>query len=146
LDSRRRQFTPLKYEFWGAYLAQIDDGTTALYAIEPFNAGLFNHALSPSAYPPDRSRGLLPVNIYFGWVSAERDGDAAVALRQSTAAVRSAALADGQDVADAAIYGNGALFGTPVEDIYGANVPRLREIWKRVDPMEVMSLAGGFKL
>jgi len=86
------------------------------------------------------------MNIYFGWVSAERDGDVAAALRQSTAAVRAAALADGQDVADAAIYGNGALFGTPVEDIYGANVPRLREIRKRVDPMDVMSLAGGFKL
>jgi hypothetical protein len=56
------------------------------------------------------------------------------------------ALADGQDIGDAAIYGNGALFGTPVEDIYGANVPRLRGIRKRADPMDVMSLAGGFKL
>jgi hypothetical protein len=86
------------------------------------------------------------MNIYFGWESDERDGEVAAALRQSTAAVRAAALADGQDVADAAIYGNGALFGTPIEDIYGANVPRLREIRKRVDPMDVMGLAGGFKL
>ena len=46
-------------------------------------------------------------------------------LRQSAAAVRAAALADGQDVASAAIYPNDALFDTPLEDLYGANVPRV---------------------
>ena len=66
-------------------------------------------------------------------------------LRQSSAAVSAAALADGQDVAGAAIYPNDALFGTPLEDIYGANVPRLKEIRKRFDPKDVMGLAGGFK-
>jgi hypothetical protein len=111
-----------------------------------FNAGLFSHTLTPSAYPPDRSCPFLPINIYFGWTSPERDSDVAAALRQSTAAVRAAALADGQDVGGAAIYGNEALFGTPVEDIYGKNVPRLREIRKSVDPMDVMGLAGGFRV
>ena len=87
----------------------------------------------------------MPTNIYFGWSSSARDAEVAAMLRQSSAAVRAAALADGQDVASAAIYPNDALFGTPLEDIYGANVPRLREIRKRVDPKDVMGLAGGFK-
>jgi len=68
-------------------------------------------------------------------------------LRESTAAVKAAAVAGGQDVAHAAIYPNEALFkfGTPLEDIYGANVPRLKQIRKKVDPKDVMGLAGGFK-
>jgi len=66
-------------------------------------------------------------------------------LRESTAAVKAAAVADGQDVAHAAIYPNGALFGTPLEDIYGGNVPRLKQIRKKVDPKDVMGLAVEFK-
>ena len=73
------------------------------------------------------------------------DDDIADALRQSTEAVRAAAIADGQDVADAFVYGNYALFGTPVKSVYGANLPRLTEIQQRVDPTNVMGLAGGFK-
>ena len=87
----------------------------------------------------------MPTNLYFGWSSSARDADVAAMLRQSAAAVRAAALADGQDVASAAIYPNDALFDTPLEDLYGANVPWLREIRKKVDPKGVMGLAGGFK-
>lgn len=55
------------------------------------------------------------------------------------------AVAEGQDVADAAIYGNYALADTPLEAIYGDNVERLRAIHAAVDPSNVMGLAGGFK-
>ena len=87
----------------------------------------------------------MPVNLYFGWSSSARDADVAAMLLRSTTALRAAALADGQDIADAAVYGNDALFDTPLEDIYGTNVPRLKEIRKKVDPKDVMGLAGGFK-
>ena len=40
---------------------------------------------------------------------------------------------------------NYALFDTPLEDMYGANVPRLRKIRAEIDPEDVMGLAGGFK-
>lgn len=55
------------------------------------------------------------------------------------------AVAEGQDVADAFIYGNYALADTPLERIYGDNVARLRAIHDAVDPNNVMGLAGGFK-
>lgn len=87
----------------------------------------------------------MPTNLFFGWSSSTRDADVAAMLQQSSAVVRAAALADGQDVASAAIYPNDALFDTPLEDMFGANVLRLRKIRKKVDPKGVMGLAGGFK-
>jgi hypothetical protein len=65
-------------------------------------------------------------------------------MRQHTEALRNAALADGQNVSHAAVYMNEALFDTPLEDIYGANVPRLRKIRSEIDPEGVMGLTGGF--
>jgi hypothetical protein len=123
----------------------LDISTFVSYDVEPFDPGLFTHSLTPSAYPPDRSRPLLPTNLYFGWTNPDRDADVAAALQQSTDAVRAAAVADGQDVANAFVYGNYALFGTPVQAVYGANLPRLTAIQQTVDPTNVMGLAGGFK-
>jgi hypothetical protein len=54
--------------------------------------------------------------------------------------VRAAALADGQDVSNAAVYVNYALFDTPLEDMYGGNVERLRKIKAAIDPDDVMGL------
>ena len=55
------------------------------------------------------------------------------------------ALADGQSLSHVAVYPNNALPDTPLGDIYGGNVPRLRKIRAEVDPEDVMGLAGGFK-
>jgi hypothetical protein len=67
------------------------------------------------------------------------------ALRQHTEQARAALLADGQDVSRAAVYVNYALYDTPLEDMYGRNVQRLREIRTEIDPEDVMGLTGGFK-
>ncbi len=67
------------------------------------------------------------------------------AIRESTDILRAAALADGQDVEHAVVYPNYALFDTPLEDMYGQNVARLRALRRAVDPEDVMGLAGGFK-
>jgi hypothetical protein len=69
----------------------------------------------------------------------------AQALREGSKAIRDVALAEGQNISHAPPYVNYALFGTPIEDIYGHNVPRLREIKAEIDPENVMGLAGGFK-
>ena len=66
-------------------------------------------------------------------------------LRQNTEEARAAVLADGQDLSHAAVYVNYALFDTPLKEMYGANVLRLRKIRARIDPEDVMRLAGGFK-
>ena len=69
----------------------------------------------------------------------------ALELRQNTEDARAAVLADGQDLSHAAVYPNYALFDTPLEEMYGENVARLRKIRAEIDPEDVMGLAGGFK-
>ena len=105
---------------------------------------MFTHG-SGSAYPPDRSHALFPSVVFYAWSNASLDDTIASAMRNHSEAIHNVALADGQNVSDAAIYVNYALFGTPLEDIYGDNVPRLRRIRAKIDPEDVMGLAGGFK-
>ena len=124
----------------------MDIGGAVSYDVEPFNPGLFSHSNVQSAYPPDRSRPFFPTSIQFAWTSPSNDANFATAILQSTNTIRAAAIAEGQDVSDVAVYGNYALFETPVEDVYGANLPRLRSIQSNVDPNNVMALAGGFKV
>ncbi len=123
----------------------MDVAGAVSYDVEPFLPSLFSHSNSPSAYPPDRSRALFPTNVYFAWTSSSKDSDVAAALLQSTNTIRTAAMAEGQNLTDVALYGNYALLRTPVEDLYRQNLPRLRSIRNMVDPNNVMALAGGFK-
>ncbi|THH19350.1 hypothetical protein EW146_g1809 [Bondarzewia mesenterica] len=130
-------------KFWGQNLL-LDTATFVSYDVEPFAPSLFTHG-SASAYPPDRSRGLLPLNIYFAWGASLADSAMYDAITQSSQTITAAAISDGQDIADAAIYGNYALFDTPLENIYGSNVDRLKSIKQVYDPDNVMGLTGGFK-
>jgi hypothetical protein len=123
----------------------MDVGGAVSYDMEPFDSGLFSHSNISSAYPPDRSRALFPTNLYFAWTSSSKDTEVAAAILQSTNTIRSAANAEGQNITDVALYGNYALFETPVDALYGANLPRLKSIQSKVDPNNVMALAGGFK-
>ena len=67
------------------------------------------------------------------------------AIREGADSLLAAAVKDGQDVKHAAVYPNYALFDTPLEDMYGTNVARLRAVRLAIDPEDVMGLAGGFK-
>jgi len=44
-----------------------------------------------------------------------------------------------------ALYGNYVNAETPLVDIYGENLPRLRVLKAKIDPNNVMGLSGGFK-
>ena len=66
-------------------------------------------------------------------------------LRKSVKIAHDAAVADGQNVSHAAVYSNYALSGTPLKDMFGTNLPRLRKIKKEIDPEKVIDLAGGFR-
>jgi hypothetical protein len=67
------------------------------------------------------------------------------AIRESADSLRAAAQKDGQDVEHAVVYPNYALFDTPLQDMYGQNVPTLQALRQAIDPEDVMGLAGGFK-
>ena len=87
----------------------------------------------------------MPTNVDFSWVLPSADETMKDVMKQIEANITAQAVAQGQDVANAAKYGNEALGDTSIEAIYGSNVERLRSIHEEVDPDNVMGLAGGFK-
>ena len=134
---------PLQY--WGKTLA----GNSAVfisYDVEPFLPTLFTHNSTPSAYPPNRTQGLFPINIYYAWLFADADQVVYNAIRTSAQTLEAQAIDEGVSDADAVVYANYAIFDTPLIDLYDTNLPRLQTIKEAVDPGNVMGLAGGFKL
>jgi hypothetical protein len=134
----------MRSQFWGAHLTALDKNVTLISSLEPFDKGLFSHG-SGSAYPPDRSHAVLPSSLTVQWSNASLDETMAYTLRNISDAIHATALADGQNVSNAAVYPNYALFGTPLKDMYGGNLGRLRKIRAAIDPEDVMGLAGGWK-
>ncbi|KAF8267725.1 FAD-binding domain-containing protein [Lactarius quietus] len=131
-------------EYWGTKLTPLDPSVLVLAFVELFDRGLFTHG-QPSAYPPDRSLLNFPSNLAFTWLNSSLDDTMTRAIREAGDNLRAAALKDGQNIEHAAVYPNYALFDTPLEDMYGPNVPRLRALRQAIDPEDVMGLAGGFK-
>ncbi len=87
----------------------------------------------------------MPLNIYFAWAFDAFDKEIFDAIKQSATRIRNAALADGQNITDAPLYPNYAIFDTPLNKMYGGNVDRLKALKRSIDPSNVMGLAGGFK-
>jgi hypothetical protein len=134
----------MRSQFWGERLSVQDKNVTVVSVIESFQTGFFSYG-SDSAFPPDRSQAVFPSALAIEWSNSSLDDTMAFALRNFADAIRDAALADGQNVSHAAKYPNYALFGTPLEDMYGGNVERLCKIRVAIDPNGVMSLTGGWK-
>jgi hypothetical protein len=114
------------------------------YTIETFERGLLTHG-SPSADPPDRSLAIIAYNIYFAWAKTSANEFIAEAMRLSAASLVETGIQDGQDLMNTAPHVNYALFGTPLEAMYGEYLERLHEIKKKYEPEDVMGLAGGWK-
>ncbi|KAI0079336.1 FAD dependent oxidoreductase [Panus rudis PR-1116 ss-1] len=133
-------------KFWGPRLS-LASATFVSYDVEPFLPTIFTHAdASSSAYPPSRARGLQPNNIYFAWGLSASDDLMHDAARKSAQQLTNVALSEGQDIANAPLYGNYAIFDTPIERIFGSNLDRLKSIKAQYDPANAMGLAGGWKI
>ncbi|TCD60004.1 hypothetical protein EIP91_010922 [Steccherinum ochraceum] len=115
------------------------------WSIEPFQRNILSHG-SPSAYPSQRSKRFLPTNLYIGYAGKQYDDVVLDSLRASVANMNRVAKEGGQNIDDAPLYGNYALFDTPVEKIYRENLPRLQRIKKVYDPENDMGLTGGWKI
>ncbi|KAH9484542.1 putative FAD-linked oxidoreductase [Psilocybe cubensis] len=132
-------------KFWGPVLAS-KSAITISYSMEMFQPSIYSHNPDPTAYPPSRKLFSQPFEMAYAWNSSDFDADMHAAAIASAAHIQQAAIAEGQiQVVNAPIYPNYGLAGTPIEKIYGRNVPALRALKNRVDPHDVMGLAGGWK-
>ncbi|KAI0251535.1 FAD-binding domain-containing protein [Lactifluus subvellereus] len=125
-------------------LSKYDASVMVIYTLDPFEPDFLAHG-GQSAFPPDRSRPVFPSGICYGWTDESVDKHMADAMHRSVASMLAAGIKDGQDLTNAAPYVNYALFGTPLERIYGGQLKRLREIRRQYDPEDIMGLTGGWK-
>ncbi|KJA15273.1 hypothetical protein HYPSUDRAFT_48491 [Hypholoma sublateritium FD-334 SS-4] len=131
--------------FWGINLS-LKTGVFISYDVEPFLPSIYSHNAETTAFPPVRTLGLLPFNIYFAWLDPSFDTDFQNAARATAATVFNAAVAEGQsNLIGAPVYPNYAIFDTPLSQIYGSNLATLQSLKATIDPTNVMGLAGGFK-
>ena len=119
------------------------------YSPEPFLPSHLSHSSSPSAFPAPSARlgnAPSPLLIYFGWKGSRYDHDFVAAVKETAKRLTVIAEAEGLLHKDPSIvYGNYAHAETPLEHIYGENLTLLRKLRARIDPDNVMGLAGGFK-
>lgn len=132
-------------EYWYNELLGESAGIISI-DIEPFLPTILDHG-GPSAYPHTRAQRFLPLNLYFGWELSQYDTDFYNAIVASAAVLTAVALVEGQtSVQDAPHYPNYAVYGTPLNLVYGAALPELIALKELHDPTNIMGLAGGWKI
>ncbi|ESK82229.1 putative fad dependent oxidoreductase [Moniliophthora roreri MCA 2997] len=113
-------------------------------APEPFAQP--NGHSTDSAYPHPPGRFVCPSVLEVHWEDPASDEFFVNAIAEAQRAIQARAIEEGQSFSDDILYNNYAPANTPLELIYGDNLGRLREIKRRIDPENVMGLAGGFKV
>ncbi|KZT64214.1 FAD dependent oxidoreductase [Daedalea quercina L-15889] len=131
-------------EFWSTTLAGDVPGLFVSYDIEPFLPSVYSRG-SSSAWPPTRSQGFMPVNIYYAWSLNTSDSLINSVMQESAHHLTQVAISEGQDVGNTPLYPNYAIYDTALSSMYGDNVARLQAIQAQYDPDNVMALAGGWK-
>ncbi|THU86891.1 hypothetical protein K435DRAFT_682719 [Dendrothele bispora CBS 962.96] len=124
-------------------VADNKEMNNVLFSIEPFNMP-FAHS-TDSAYPHPSNRQVTPSTPTLFYVNPEDDTYFENALRRLVNAVQTVAVNEGESSWDNLYCPNYALADTPLVQMYGSNVDRLRKIRERVDPDNIMLLTGGFK-
>jgi hypothetical protein len=136
------------------------------WTVEPFLESYWDTAVR-SAVPHTKDHVTFPPNIEYTWFTSDSDDFMFESIANTTAALVEAAIAAGQNVSKQIIYpwagiptsiatypishillahSNYALPDTPLENLYGDNVPILKRIRKQADPEGVMLRTGGFKI
>ncbi|KAJ3506507.1 hypothetical protein NLJ89_g6831 [Agrocybe chaxingu] len=131
---------------WGSFLEKHHSGHFFDYVVEVFLPTYYSHG-TESAWPPSRDPASVhyPVNIAFAWYEKAHDQAVWDALKTSVAKLRADAEAEGQNIENAELYPNLPIEGTPLERMYGKNLPRLRALRDVYDPERVMDLTGGWR-
>ena len=121
-----------------------------LYTIQPFLPNYLSHTNISSAFPTPGARQAgnapNPLLVYFSWTNPHDDDAFIAAVEESVNHLSAVALSEGLVTYPLALYGNYVGHKTPLVDIYGDNLLPLQALKAKIDPGNVMDLAGGFKL
>ncbi|KAF8899586.1 hypothetical protein CPB84DRAFT_1847608 [Gymnopilus junonius] len=131
---------------WEPRLAR-KGGLVVSYTAQPSLPSMYTHNTQTTAFPPNRSLSLQPFDIYAAWTVESFDEYYHQAVKASMIRISNAAVALGQTalVGAPVVHPNYAMYDTPLADMYGDNLPALRNLKFAVDPQNVMRLSGGFK-
>ena len=135
-------------QYWTVKLAP-KNGSLG-YATLLWLQSYLSHANSPSAFAPPSARqpGKAPNPLFVigNWENATYDHEFVAAAEETVRRLSVVAKAEGVLLTDPpALYGNYVDANTPLVDIYGENLPILQALKAKIDPNNVMGLAGGFK-
>ena len=146
LSSRRESYS-YSTQVSGTKAAEFDPEAQALLVIQPFMPGMFSHG-NLGAWPPGGSSNptLCPMFLQCSWFDPRADVQMHELQTDINADLVSSFANYSHDVGSLPLYPNYARFDTPIEAIYGSNLPRLQELKAIYDPEDVMGLAGGFKI
>lgn len=118
-------------------------GTIVSTDVEPFIPSRIYRPDSDAAFP--HSTFASPLNLYWAWPDASMDAAGKATIAAASAAITDAMRKEGQPVDDMVLYPNYALGSTPVEKLYGKNLPRAKALRKQLDPNGIFLRAGGYK-
>lgn len=124
----------------------LQTGLTIAATVEPFTGGAFAASTGKEAFLHDAEHACLPSLIGVTWLSPLSDDFWESAAKEMVNKLTNAAKQEGQDLSNCPYYPNYSLFSTPSENIYLDQLPALQALRMQIDPTNVMSLAGGFKV
>lgn len=122
-------------------------GILLRFFIEPL-VSTFLDKSQGGAYPHvASSTPLFSIGILFGWQSPSDNDIFVNEIKSTYDTILQIALNDGQDVGGSKQirYPNYAIDDTPLSQMYGNNLDKLKNIRKTWDPNNIMYLTGGFK-
>ncbi|KAL5514287.1 hypothetical protein ACEPAG_2375 [Sanghuangporus baumii] len=135
-------------------LSAENSGTPIVVRIapEPFFSSFAHSRGGAYPHPPGRQVNPTATSVAYS-IDAETpladkialQSKFALEVRNLATLIQAKAVEEGQSLWDDILYDNYALTDSPLELIYGENVPKLREIAAKYDPEKIMTLTGGFR-
>ncbi|KIJ54864.1 hypothetical protein M422DRAFT_240953 [Sphaerobolus stellatus SS14] len=121
-----------------------ETGSFVGFALEPFTSTLYDHSTG-GAYPHSPAHPWTPFAPTIVYSDPANDGAALAAVKSACAIIQQIAIEEGQSSPDAILYSNYAAKGTDLRLLFGDNLPLLRTLRAKYDPLDLLSLTGGWQ-
>lgn len=121
-------------------------GTRTGVGLWPFTKAMFDQA-TDSAWPHVKDKPNCPIIVYFTWEDKQHDQHWIDTMKSTLKNLRDKVHAERESSKGLPYFISTALADvTRVEDLYGGNLEKLKQLRKKYDPKGVMDLTGGFRI